>query len=124
MNQLVQTGGWTLLHFIWQGAVIALTTAIVLSLLETGSARLRYAVSCVSLLVMLVTPAVTMLAVSSAATAPPSSAFQSERLVLDERVPKRCFRRSSLPGSTKGVRGVPPMSSARSGSSWPGGPPA
>jgi beta-lactamase regulating signal transducer with metallopeptidase domain len=91
MNPLVQAVGWTLLHFIWQGAVIALTAAIVLSLLEDRSARLRYAVSCASLVVMLLMPAVTMLAVSSAGAPPPSLAVGSERLMPNGSSPEPPF---------------------------------
>ena len=105
MSQLMQAGGWTLLHFIWQGAVIALTTAIVLSYLETRSARLRYAVSCAGLLVMLVTPAVTMLIVSPAGTPLPSVAFKSERSALGGRFTAAPFLSVEPPAVEEGRAG-------------------
>ena len=43
-----------LLHFVWQGAVIALALAVLLALTSAAQARLRYALSCGALTLMLV----------------------------------------------------------------------
>src|SRR5579864_4580570 len=43
--------GWTLLHSLWEGAIIAAVLAA--ALLATRSPRARYAAACVALLVML-----------------------------------------------------------------------
>lgn len=48
--------GWTLLHFIWQGALLALLAAFFLTLTRNASANLRYAVACSVLLLMLLLP--------------------------------------------------------------------
>ena len=42
--------GWTLLHSLWQGAMISATLAAVLA--ATRSPRIRYAAACVAMLVM------------------------------------------------------------------------
>ena len=44
--------GWTLVHSLWEGAAIALTLAIVLSIVR--SSRIRYAAACVAMLGILV----------------------------------------------------------------------
>jgi beta-lactamase regulating signal transducer with metallopeptidase domain len=52
--------GWTLLHFLWQGAVIAALYAAVHGLTNRWmSARGRYALGCVSLIFMALAPALT-----------------------------------------------------------------
>src|SRR5688572_26116163 len=60
--RIVESVGWVLLHFVWQGAVIALALAVLLALTRDGQARLRYAFSCGALTLMLIT------AVATAAT--------------------------------------------------------
>lgn len=56
---LAHVFGWTLLHFCWQGTVIALLLASVLALLSKQSPQLRYGVCCAALALNLVTLAVT-----------------------------------------------------------------
>jgi beta-lactamase regulating signal transducer with metallopeptidase domain len=51
--------GWALLHFLWQGALLALLLAGLLRLLRGRSANARYLAACAALLLMLVSPAVT-----------------------------------------------------------------
>ncbi len=51
---IVEGVGWVLLHFVWEGAVIALALAALLALTRDGQARLRYALSCGALTLMLV----------------------------------------------------------------------
>ena len=48
--------GWTLLHFVWQGALLAALLAGVLHLLQNHTPRVRYAVSCVALLGLFALP--------------------------------------------------------------------
>ena len=54
-----QALGWALIHFLWQGTLAALIYAAALPLLRNSSARLRYAIGCLALLVMLALPAAT-----------------------------------------------------------------
>ncbi len=61
MNPLVASPiahalGWTLLHFCWQGAAVALLLWFVLGALGTRSSRLRYAASCTALVLMVTLP--------------------------------------------------------------------
>jgi TonB family protein len=56
---LAHVFGWTLLHFCWQGTLIALLLACVLALLSKHSPQLRYGVCCAALALNLVTLAVT-----------------------------------------------------------------
>ena len=49
---LASVAGWTLIHSLWEGAIIALIVAITLSLIRSSSAR--YIVASVGMLVMLV----------------------------------------------------------------------
>ena len=41
--------GWALLHFLWQGALIGLVTSIVLGIIDRRSSHARYLVSCLSM---------------------------------------------------------------------------
>jgi len=50
---IVELLGWVLLHFVWQGAVIALALGVLLALTRESQARLRYVFSCSALLLML-----------------------------------------------------------------------
>jgi beta-lactamase regulating signal transducer with metallopeptidase domain len=50
---IVERVGWVLLHFVWQGSVIALALAILLALTRESQARLRYTLSCAALVLML-----------------------------------------------------------------------
>jgi beta-lactamase regulating signal transducer with metallopeptidase domain/beta-lactamase class D len=52
--------GLALLHFLWEGAGVALLLAAVLALLRGRDARLRYAAACAALALMLLSPALTV----------------------------------------------------------------
>ena len=43
--------GWTLLHSLWQGALLA--TALAAAMVVLQSSRMRYAAACVAMLAML-----------------------------------------------------------------------
>ena len=60
MSHWIQIGGWTLIHFAWQGAVLALAAAGLLRLCRYRSPNTRYAAACLALAAMLVAPAVTV----------------------------------------------------------------
>lgn len=61
---IFQALGWTLIHFIWEGALIAILYAIVCVLLRRSTANVRYAAACLAMLMMLIAPAVTMFVVT------------------------------------------------------------
>jgi hypothetical protein len=50
---IVELLGRVLLHFVWQGAIIALALAVLLALTREAQARLRYLLSCAALVLML-----------------------------------------------------------------------
>jgi len=52
----VELLGWTLLHFVWQGALVAAVLAGALYLLRDHAPRVRYVVSCAALLGLLALP--------------------------------------------------------------------
>lgn len=54
---LLSNVGWSLIHFIWQGALIGCATALVLTLLRNARAEHRYIVACTGLLLCLLWPA-------------------------------------------------------------------
>src|SRR6185295_9095838 len=58
--EVIQRFAGSLLHFIWQGAVIAMITAAGLRLLRHRSAEARYAVAIGSLICMLAAPILTV----------------------------------------------------------------
>ena len=66
---VAQAIGWALLHFVWQGTLVALLTATALVTLRRSAADVRYVVSAVALSVMLTLPAVTALQVWQASQA-------------------------------------------------------
>ena len=51
--------GWALIHFVWQGTLLALVLGAVRLVTPRGFARTRYIAGCVTLLAMLVAPAAT-----------------------------------------------------------------
>jgi hypothetical protein len=53
---LVHALGWTLLHFVWQGAVVAVMLACTLALIPVQASRLRYVLACAAMLLVIVLP--------------------------------------------------------------------
>lgn len=58
-ERMVRALGWSLLHFLWQGAVVAALLAVALRVLRGHSARVRYALGCGALALMMLLPLVT-----------------------------------------------------------------
>lgn len=72
--------GWALVHFLWQGAVIALLLGLANFVFRRASANLRYVFACVAMLLMLAASVTTLvwLGVSSpAGSAAPFGGFES-----------------------------------------------
>ncbi len=59
MNSWMHVVGWTLIHFAWQGAVVALLAAGTLRLCQRRSANARYAIACAALMTMLASTVIT-----------------------------------------------------------------
>ena len=60
----VQAVGWALLHFLWQGSLIAIVAAIALRVLRHSAADVRYVVAAIALTLMATMPVVTLSAMS------------------------------------------------------------
>ncbi len=72
-NDTVRVVAWTLLHFFWQGALVAAALAAALTLLRRGSSQLRYGVACGALVAMAVLPVATGLWLQAAERTPGGS---------------------------------------------------
>ncbi len=57
----VESIGWALVHFVWQGTLIGISTALALRALAGARPTVRYAVACYSLASMLIVPVVAVL---------------------------------------------------------------
>lgn len=53
MNGWMHTAGWVLVHFVWQGAVLAFLAAVALHACRRRSASVRYGIACATLATML-----------------------------------------------------------------------
>jgi beta-lactamase regulating signal transducer with metallopeptidase domain len=75
-TQLLQELGWSLLHFVWQGGMIALALSLFLRIARRHPAQFRYVASCVAFGLMFLCPAGTVfyLAVGPDAVVHPASA--------------------------------------------------
>ncbi|MBR7798669.1 TonB family protein [Undibacterium fentianense] len=67
--------GWTLVHFLWQGAAITLCTAFLLQLSRNARAQTRYLIACLSLALCLFAPIWELL-----------QRLQTTKISLDEQV--------------------------------------
>lgn len=59
MSPWIETTGWTLIHFVWQGTLIALATALALRICRRSTPQLRYGLACAGLAAMLAAVAIT-----------------------------------------------------------------
>ena len=86
-----QAIGWALLHFLWQGTLVAGIAAVLLSMLRRSAADVRYVVASIALAVMLTMPVVTAVQMFQ-------SADRSTNATTRERRPRQvCARRSRGP---------------------------
>jgi bla regulator protein BlaR1 len=61
-TSLVGSLGWTLLHFLWQGALIGCATAVALVAMRNARPRQRYVLACGALLLCIAWPAIELAA--------------------------------------------------------------
>jgi len=81
--------GWALLHFVWQGALVAGLAALAFRLLRGHSPQARYAVGCAALLLMLAAPVATGIAAyepAASLAAGPLPAGAAERQAVLSRL--------------------------------------
>lgn len=65
----MQALGWALIHFLWQGALVAILFAGLRSFLREHAASVRYAVACGALLLLLLLPLLTVSLIGFSSTA-------------------------------------------------------
>src|SRR5262245_26130187 len=81
-----QALGWALLHFIWQGTIAGVLTAIALAALSKGASDVRYVVATIGLSLMVTLPAVTAIQFWRSATpAPVFAAFEDSSSLVPAR---------------------------------------
>jgi beta-lactamase regulating signal transducer with metallopeptidase domain/HEAT repeat protein len=71
---VVEGVGWVLVHFLWQGAAIAILLRLVLALAAPSQSTLRYGLGCGALVLMLLAPLATTARLARAADAPADAA--------------------------------------------------
>jgi uncharacterized protein (TIGR03435 family) len=98
MNTAVHVAGWTLVHFLWQGAAIGLLAAAALRLLHGASAQSRYAVSCIALAAMLASPLATAYLLSRD-VAPPGATQD----LAGQKLERKAFLRVAPPEAAGGT---------------------
>ena len=96
--------GWTLLHVVWQGALLAALLAGALYLLRHHTPRVRYAVSCAALVGLLALPVGTSLFLSGAEPTPTADPAVSALMNTD---------RAAIPSPAESVAATP------ASPSWP-----
>src|SRR5262245_10859663 len=69
MAPWIDIAGWTLLHFVWQGAAVAFVAAIGFRFLRGSASRVRYALASAAMVTMLIAPLATAAKLSGAASA-------------------------------------------------------
>jgi uncharacterized protein (TIGR03435 family) len=107
MTSWVDVAGWTLVHFVWQGAGIALLAATALRLLRSTRPQLRYLAACLALAAMLAAPVVTAVVMTRAPRIPLTDSVHAVR---------------SPNGAIIGVAITPPWAAAAGGGNAPAAP--
>ncbi|MCL4179876.1 MAG: M48 family metalloprotease [Verrucomicrobia bacterium] len=101
---LVQRLGWVLVHFVWQGTVVAAVWTILRSLLRSHDARTRYAVACLLLGLMAVSPLITFTLLESPAATSSAVAVdgmgRSGELIPATRLPSTGYQSMAIPAVT------------------------
>jgi len=94
--------GWSLLHFLWQGTLIALATKLALSMLPRRQASLRYAVAvgALALMPLMVVVSVVRTSSSSAAPLPRERAPVAAPVAVAERAPRALVAMPAEPSAT------------------------
>lgn len=118
---IFQALGWTLIHFIWQGALIAFLYFSVSLLLRRSAANVRYAAACGALLLMLIAPAVTMLSIDFVSNAPAATltaATESDQAGLTQSA----LDRSAPKGQTEIEPATPLQSNLQNSPNSPNSP--
>ena len=87
-QEFIYRFGWTLVHFVWQGLVIALTISLVLWFLKTKSSNGRYLVGCLGLIMMAVMPIITFISLNQGEVITSNNIFIEEPLISSTTIPE------------------------------------
>ena len=68
LHPVAQALGWTLLHFLWQGALLGLLAWLALALLRGANSKARYGMACTFLVLMVAAPLATFLTLEKQAS--------------------------------------------------------
>ena len=68
-HPFIETLGWSLIHFLWQGILVAMMAALLLAVLKNASASARYVVAWFAFVLMALAPVATVLTMNSEADA-------------------------------------------------------
>jgi TonB family protein len=109
MTALAQALSAALLHFIWQGTLVAFLLWIVLSMLRKRTANQRYAVSCAALALMAALPALTAWMVYRQVSAVPISAAISTAAAASITTAAPASIRAAIPGAARIALGSGPL---------------
>ncbi|MHC4456676.1 MAG: M56 family metallopeptidase [Planctomycetota bacterium] len=111
-QEAVQELGWTLVHFVWQGTVVALFLAILLRVLRKSAANLRYIICCLALGVIVLLPVVTikLISVSIPTTASVEGAAVDLPMNENREVPVMEMPAADKPARVGSVSAVPAIS--------------
>jgi beta-lactamase regulating signal transducer with metallopeptidase domain len=107
---MIRTLGWTLVHFLWQGAAIASLVACLDLVLRRATPQSRYLAACLGLLLMLASPLLTFYALGASSDDPastPAAVLPALELVAAPGSAPRVAEDAASPASLGG--GVEPL---------------
>ena len=79
--------GWALVHFVWQGAALAVILGVLLSLTRVTAARARYGMALATLVAMFIAPAVTAFQLYQAPARSPAPPAAEQTQIVTEDTP-------------------------------------
>ncbi len=122
-QETIQKLGWTLLHFIWQAAVLAVFLAILLRILRKSTANLRYIIASLTLTLIVLLPVITIKLVpvsaplitanivpeSAPVVLPTSDVPSAETIVIERLEPSEIVTpASSVPFKQRAIKTLEP----------------
>ena len=109
-HPLIERLGWMLLHFVWQGALVALAAALLMFCLRGRSAAARYHVGLVALALMAVCPLATFALIDVTAPLPAAADDVSTPLADLSRSSRPAAQRSNKEFLSAQREMIPPVS--------------
>src|SRR5258706_7279365 len=102
--------GWALVHFLWQGAALAILLGVALALIRPTAARTRYTLWLVTLAAMLILPIATTLRLYDPGVSTATGTFVAPKPSSDLTASPSPSRAPSARNAT--VKSLPPIASA------------